>query len=238
MTYNFVARYYDWLETCAAGRKMQQCRNAFLSEAASAKNILLLGEGTGRFLITLLRSNPTAHITCLDSSARMLAIAKKRVERAGMARTGLRFIHADILNWRIVGAPYDLVVSNFFFDNFSEDSVGNIVRKIASATAPAGGWIVSDFSDSGTGLAGLRIRLILKSLYLFFGLMAKVEARRLTPPDAALLRNGFDLKEQKRSDWGLFQSARWTRQNDPRQTQFARVLPHLAHEAYHPKAVV
>jgi hypothetical protein len=108
-------------------------------------------------------------------------------------------------------ARYDLVVANFFFDSFTEDSMEKIVRQIAVSTRPGAIWMVSDFGEPGAGLSGWRAGLILKSLYLFFGLLAKIEARFLTSPDEALMRNGFVFRERKKSDWGLFQSTLWQR---------------------------
>jgi ubiquinone/menaquinone biosynthesis C-methylase UbiE len=210
MTYDFVAGFYDGLEMIAAGGTMQRCRRAFLGETLNCRDVLLLGEGTGRFLVDLLKSNPKARITYLDSSARMHLLAKKRLARCLPGHANIQFVQADILEENLVGnESFDLVVANFFFDCFSPASVDQLVRTISLLMKPKAIWLISDFDYPGAGLGGVRAAFVLKCLYLFFGSLTRLEARFLTLPDAALRRNGFLPLKQMRSDWGLFRSTVW-----------------------------
>src|ERR1041385_77794 len=61
MSFDALAPHYLWMEWLLAGRKLQRCRTAFLDEARAARDILLLGEGNGRFLQALLQVNRTAN---------------------------------------------------------------------------------------------------------------------------------------------------------------------------------
>ncbi|HEY0456627.1 MAG TPA: class I SAM-dependent methyltransferase, partial [Verrucomicrobiae bacterium] len=84
MSFDAIAPHYRWMELLLAGAKLQRCRVAFLDKARRAENILLLGEGHGRFLSELLVANPSAHITCLDASAGMLKQAEKAVPESAL----------------------------------------------------------------------------------------------------------------------------------------------------------
>jgi len=80
MSFDAIAPHYRWLERITAGPLLQCCRTRFLHEIRDARNILLLGEGRGRFLIELLQQNPEAQITCVDASARMLEFSRAELE--------------------------------------------------------------------------------------------------------------------------------------------------------------
>src|SRR5215469_5978584 len=71
MSFDVLAPHYRWMEFVLAGKKLQRCRTAFLSQVADRQNVLLVGEGNGRFLVECRRSLKNARITCVDASARM-----------------------------------------------------------------------------------------------------------------------------------------------------------------------
>lgn len=104
MSFDAIAPHYRWLECVTAGSLLQQCRTAFIHELAGSQNILLLGEGRGRFLVPLLRLTPHARITCLDSSARMLELTRSTLNRQNLPEDRIQFIHADVLTLERNGA--------------------------------------------------------------------------------------------------------------------------------------
>jgi spermidine synthase len=98
MSFAALAPYYRMMEFMTAGSELQRCRTAFLAEAANSKQALLLGEGPGRFLGELLRTNPRVQVTCVESSPRMITAARKKLGLSELAR--VRFIQADALTWQ------------------------------------------------------------------------------------------------------------------------------------------
>lgn len=85
MSFDAIAPHYRWLEWVTAGPLLQRCRIEFIHEIQNAGNILLLGEGRGRFLLELLRLNHEARITCLDASARMLELTWTHLQKRGLS---------------------------------------------------------------------------------------------------------------------------------------------------------
>jgi ubiquinone/menaquinone biosynthesis C-methylase UbiE len=71
--FDHLAKHYDWMERLLAGGKLEKCRNAFWDEIPSLESALLVGEGHGKFLASLLKRNPGVRVTCVDASARMLS---------------------------------------------------------------------------------------------------------------------------------------------------------------------
>lgn len=199
----------EWL---LAGNKLQKCRIQFLPEISKAGKILLLGEGHGRFLSELLRANPSAQVTCVDSSANMLAVTGETLRRRGVDVAALvraRLIHTNVLECDLPPGPYDAVVTQFFLDCFTPNQQKELIAKIARQIVPGGTWLLADFRQPEQGLQRLRAALILKLMYLFFRVVTGLPARNLTEPDSYLKQNGFTLMDRRLSEWGLLHTDLW-----------------------------
>ncbi len=210
MSFDALAPHYRWMEWILAGNKLQRCRVRFLDRIQSAERILILGEGNGRFLLQCRRVNPEASITCIDASARMLAAARKRLQKNGVPVESIDFIAADALIWKPT-KTYDAIVTHFFLDCFRPDQLEEIIATLSSAATPDADWLVADFQAPQEGWQRQRARLILWSMYAFFRFATRLPARRLTAPDDFLKRNGFRLQERFAVEWGLLHSDWWTR---------------------------
>ena len=87
------------MEHVLAGGKLQFCRTAFLSHIQDVRDMLILGEGNGRFLLECRKALGAAEITCVDSSPRMLEAARRRLLSHGFSEERTRFVQADALTW-------------------------------------------------------------------------------------------------------------------------------------------
>jgi len=215
MSFDAIAPHYRWLEWVTAGSLLQRCRTAFLHELTDARHVLLLGEGRGRFLVELLRVNPSARFTCLDASARMLDHMRREVRRRRLPDSRLTFLKADVLAdiAGVIGeqGPFDVVASHFFLDCFQPDQLQRVVAEVGKGVSPGGRWVLSDFRVPEAGWRRLRARLILAGLYRFFRIVTHLPARRLTPPDAALREAGFELKQRRLFNSQLLHADLWER---------------------------
>jgi ubiquinone/menaquinone biosynthesis C-methylase UbiE len=211
MSFDALARHYRWMEWVLAGDKLQRCRTAFLDRAAGAQNILIVGEGNGRFLVECRRKLPGARAAVVDASAGMLAAARSRLERSGLSSAGIQFIHADARDWRPQPKAHDLLVTHFFLDCFPRQQLEQVVANLAQGAAPGAKWLLADFQAPATGLARRRALLIHAVMYRFFQATTRLPARRLVPPDEFLAAHGFNLEERRTSEWGLLRSDLWRR---------------------------
>jgi len=215
VTFDGVAPHYAWLEPVLAANLLQQCRLAFLGEVRDARRVLLLGEGPGRFLVPVLRETPGAHVTVVDSSRRMVDLARHRLRRHGLATARVTFLHQDACTWAGADTAFDLVASHFFLDCFRPDQLATLVPRVAAVTRPGGRWLLADFREPRRGWRRARARGVLALAYLFFGLITGLPARRLTDPDPYLQAAGFSLRHRVIRNFGLLHSDVWIRTGDP-----------------------
>jgi ubiquinone/menaquinone biosynthesis C-methylase UbiE len=208
MSFDLLAPHYRWMEFVLAGDKLQRCRTAFLDRVAESRKILILGEGNGRFLRECRRKSPHAKITCVDASARMLALARERAGR-GAGREPIDFVCADALAWTPPESGFDLIVTHFFLDCFQSGQLESLVAKLADAAAPGANWLLADFQSATAGWQRYRSRLILWMMYRFFRVVTRLPATALISPEVFLERNGFKLRAREVRDWGLLHSDWW-----------------------------
>ena len=211
MSFDALAPHYRWMELVAAGNKLQRCRTAFLDEVCGARNVLILGEGNGRFLVECRRHLPGAQITCVDSSGRMLEQARQCLRRNGIPPDSITFMQVDALRWEPGGAAFDLIVTHFFLDCFRPDEIEMLIAKLARAAAPRADWLLADFQCPPGGFERVRAKFILWGMHVFFRSVTGISARRLTSPDLNLSQAGFELRHRRVSDWGLLHSDWWGR---------------------------
>lgn len=211
MSFDTLAPHYRWMEFLLAGDKLQRCRTAFLPEVTGARNILILGEGNGRFLAACRRALPNANITCVDSSGRMLAIARKRLEQSGEDLKSIEFVTTDALTWPAPRNCFDLIVTHFFLDCFQAGELKSLIASLAHAATGQAAWLLADFQMPVSGFSRYRAAVIHRAMYLFFRFATGLSARRLANPDEFLRAHDFALCQRRVSDWGLLRTDCWVR---------------------------
>ncbi len=207
--FDWLAPHYRWMEWLLAGPKLQRCRAAFLPALAAPRNVLIVGQGHGRFVVELLRQYPEVRCTCVDSSRRMLDVTRQRLAAEGLDATRVEFVHADILEWTPPDRAYDVVATHFVLDCFRPEQLARVLPKLARAAAPEARWLLSDFNEPASGLARWRARVILEVMYVFFRWAVALPASKLTAPDSLLAQCGFQLRERRVFEWGLLHSDLW-----------------------------
>jgi len=211
MSFDRLAPVYHWMERLLAGGKLQRCRTAFLSDVPFASRILLAGEGHGRFLECVLKQFPAADVTVLDSSGKMLKVAR---QYCGGSAERVQFIHCDCRDWEPEPAQYDLVATHFFLDCFSPETLAIVIPRLAHALRPGGAWLLSDFRiPEEPGWQRLRARIIHRMMYAFFRPAAGLTANRVTPPDRFMSGAGMVLINRQLADWGLLHSDLWQKRS-------------------------
>lgn len=194
-----------------AGNKLQACRTTFLQEVADRKNVLILGEGNGRFLLNCRRVLASAHITCVDASSRMLRLAQKRLARHGLCSREIEFMRIDALRWKPCPDSFDLIVTHFFLDCFRADQLEQLIRSVAGGATVNAEWLLADFHIPASGWRCFRARIIHLLMYAFFRAVTRLPAKTLTCPDTFLTANGFVLRSRRLSEWGLLHTDRWAK---------------------------
>lgn len=199
-----LAPFYRVMEAISAGDELQRRRLAFLHEIPAPKRVLLAGEGHGRFLPECVRRFPDAEIVVVDSSERMLEIARSKVNSERV-----EFVRAELPEWNASHGGFDLIVTNFFLDCFPPAELARVIARLNELAAAEADWLLADFEIAPAGPARWRSRIIVSLLYRFFKLATGLKAAALVSPDADLEKSGFSRHRRVTSEWGLLKSEWW-----------------------------
>ena len=191
-----LAPWYHFLETISFGNQLQQCRISQLAELNAVKNVLILGDGNGRFLESLLKSTNNSEIESLDISRNMIELANTRITSLPNSSKVI-FIHSDVFDWDFPKFKYDLVVTNFFLDCFTYPELTNLIEKVSLSLKPEGKLIYGDFNVPNSFCKKTLTSLLLFGMYLFFRIFTRISANSLQDPTSLLIKNKFILKNEK-----------------------------------------
>ena len=211
MNFDRLAAHYPWMEEIFAGGLMQRCRTTYLSRTKNCRRALLVGEGTGKFLVELLRTNPQIQITCIELCEGMIQQARQRLIREQLDGSRVQFQKIDVLAWTPPPEKFDLVVTNFFLDCFHAEQLQKLVPLLAESAAAKAIWLLADFRVPERGWRRWRANAMLALLYLFFKLTASLSASWLTPPDNYLTAAGFKLANRRLANFGFTHADLWRR---------------------------
>lgn len=187
-TFDLVASIYPLLERLSFGDELNRARRAFLESAGQAQQILLVGEGNGRFLRECLLLESDAQITVVDISAQMLASARLVADAAPRRRNAVQLVQADFLSWRGLPKSVDLVYTHFFLDLFLPGSQQCVIDSIRHAVTPEALWVDVDYCCPR---ARRRDRMIDWLQYRFDHAFCGVETDRHHDPAAGILAEGW-----------------------------------------------
>jgi SAM-dependent methyltransferase len=185
-----IARWYRWLEYAAFGGALRRRREAFLFELGNPKKVLVLGDGDGRFLQVFTALYPEARVDAVDSSERMVELARARVPSA-------TFHLADAREF-VFEHEYDLAVAHFFFDCFEEGELRALLSRIRAKS-----WLVSEFRNTRWSWP------ILRGLYFFFRLTTGLRVTSLPDYRRVLEKLGFRREWEQNALGGLMVSETW-----------------------------
>jgi hypothetical protein len=91
-----------------------------------------------------------------------------------------------------------VVITNFYLDLFKNDSLSDVLQKIKNHLNPNAGWIAADFVNRSW-----THRLVLKTMYIFFKLVSKIEASEL-PDWRGRIESFGARKVESKSFYGNF----------------------------------
>lgn len=206
--FNLIARPYRWLEYLMFGRALERCRDHFLAQLCDRRRALVLGDGDGRFLAQLFADNPHLRADAVDTSIAMLQLLRQRSEAATPdADTRLSTHHCDALTFPLAG-PYDLVTTHFFLDCLTQADLDTLITQVASALAPGGLWLVSDFRIP-TGFMRLPALALIRGLYFGFRVLTGLRTMKLPDHATPLTRSGLIRVAHRHSFAGMLTTELW-----------------------------
>lgn len=202
-----IASSYRWLEYAAFGFTLERARFDFLSHAARARRVLILGEGDGRFLTRLIEQNRDAKIAVIEASSEMIHLARCRVRPEQRSR--VEFHQIDALTGLFPQGAFDLAVSHFFLDVFESKDAAAVVLKVSGLLSPGALWLMSEFQQPPGNFRRIHARLWLRAMYSFFAVATGLRTSKLPPYRDFLARSGLVEIEHRERRLGLIRSQVW-----------------------------
>jgi tRNA (cmo5U34)-methyltransferase len=202
--FDLLARIYPTLERLVFGARLERARRAFLEFVAQAECVLLVGEGNGRFLESLMAAKTAGQVRVVEKSPKMVRLAKQRAVNS--RQVALEFLEADFRQCQFA-EQFDCVVTHFFLDLFNPPSQLAIIKKIAEVVAEGGTWINVDFVPAST----LRGDILMRLQYAFFRVMSRIEAKRCFDESGLATGAGWIISETLSYLGGLVLARRYRR---------------------------
>jgi ubiquinone/menaquinone biosynthesis C-methylase UbiE len=170
--YNNSAWFYDRLSRLVYGKALIRAQVYLLQFIIHANaNILIVGGGTGWILEEITKLHPSGlKITYVEVAQNMMSLSKKR----NTGTNGVTFIN-DTIESIALPADFDVVITPFLFDNFTEKTLNQVFNHIHSLLKTNGAWLNTDFQLTGKWWQSI----LLKSMFLFFKILCNIEASQL-----------------------------------------------------------
>ena len=187
--YNNSAWFYDRLSRLVYGNALINAQLYLLDYIKPDTRILIVGGGTGWILDELTRILPSGlKITYVEVAADMMALSKKR----NTGSNEVVFINDAIENVNL-SPDFDVVITPFLFDNFTEQTLHIVFAHIHSLLKPGGLWLNADFQLTGKWWQ----QFLLKSMFLFFKVICGIEAGKLPGIEAYFTSNNYKVISEK-----------------------------------------
>lgn len=203
-----IAGLYRWMELFSFGPMLERCRFRYLQQASQLRNVLVLGDGDGRYSQRLLQRNQCVHLTAVDASGAMLAALLRRAAASG-AVDRVTPVQQDLCRFT-PGGRFDGVATHFSLDCLTEPAIDRLLAQIVPALEPGSVWIVSEFAVPPGRLRGAAARAVIGFLYLAFRGLTGLRTHRL--PDYAAIFARYGLRKIQASQWlgGLLTAEVWS----------------------------
>jgi ubiquinone/menaquinone biosynthesis C-methylase UbiE len=201
-----IAPSYRLLEYAVFGRALERARVSHLDSLRRCGAVLVLGQGDGRLLPALLAAAPEALVHCIDGSAAMISLARRRAARAGAAGR-VTFEQADLRHVVLPSSRYDAIVTQFVLDCFTSGEAAALIANGVTALRPGGLWVDCDFEIPARRWARVPARLSIAVLYAFFRWQTGLTARELPPARTLFGTAGLEQIAVREFRAGLLRSS-------------------------------
>lgn len=196
MQFDFIAPYYDAISRIVFGTVLEKAKITHFGNITNGSRVLFIGGGSGSSLASLLQTRDDLKTDFVDSSQKMISIAKKRV----LDSFNVSFYHIPVEQFD--GSSYDFIITEFFFDLFDKNKTKELIEIIASKLTKDGKWIDTDFRESSK----LKNKIILKLMYKFFNISAKLKSNKLVHTNLFFIKAGYEITHECKFNSGFISS--------------------------------
>jgi ubiquinone/menaquinone biosynthesis C-methylase UbiE len=187
--YDNSAWFYDRLSRLVYGKALIRSQVYLFKYIPAEATILIVGGGTGWILEEIAKVYPSGlKITYVEISAKMMALSRKK----NAADNEVIYINEAIENVAVQN-EYDVVITPFLFDNFTEQTMQKVFPHIHHTLKPGRIWLNTDFRLTGKWWQ----TLLLRSMILFFRIVCRIEATKLPDIEKYFEQQGYKVIDQR-----------------------------------------
>lgn len=183
--FDAVSVVYDSLASLVFAGAIRRSQVELLPQIENAGNVLIIGGGTGWFLLELLRRTNAKRVVYLELSKDMLTKSQRLVEREAPEHLHrVEFRHGTEQSLRDGDEKFDVIATNFFLACFGDENCTRVVTRLHPFLAQGGRWLFVDFQYPERGWRRWAAMVLFKVMFTFFNVVSDLEARR--PPNYEL----------------------------------------------------
>jgi tRNA (cmo5U34)-methyltransferase len=179
--FDMVAPIYDALATLVFAGAIRRAQVSLLHRLRGLDRGLILGGGTGWFLLELLERTDIKRVLYVEMSPKMLESSRQLIaQRRPEFLSRVEFRLGTEQSVTSEDGPFDLLVTNFFLDLFSDQNCAQMIERLHPNLAKDGRWLFVDFHTPEGGWQRVAAVGLFKVMFTFFNVTSKMESKR--PP--------------------------------------------------------
>jgi len=196
--FDLVAPIYDALASLVFAGAIRRAQLSLIPRLSDAHNLLIIGGGTGWFLLALLRRVGVERVLYVEKSPKMLSYSRDLIAKEApehLSRVEFRLGTEESIT--AADGPFDVIVTNFFLDLFSDENSAAVAEGLFAHFAQTGRWLFVDFKMPDRFMARMTAHALFKVMFTFFNVTAKMESRRPPNYERIFGRLGLRVLEER-----------------------------------------
>lgn len=179
--YNNIAWHYDRLSNLIFGKKQELAKMKNLHLIPDKAKVLVVGGGTGTILEHLANQGKNIQVDFIDISPKMIKLAKgRKVDNLNVSYWCESIEEFELIN-------YDVVITNFFFDQYNESKTLYLLGIIRGKLKKEGLLLFSDFQNP----KDLKNKIVHRLMKLYFYLSINLGVNKYPDYLKAFSKVGF-----------------------------------------------
>ncbi len=172
--YNSIATYYDKISRVVFQRSIIKAQAYLLEFIKDNDKVLLVGGGTGWILEEISKlQKKNVSVVYVEKSSKMMELSKKRK----FENIEVEFVQGAVETFT-TQEHFDIILTPFLFDNFIEEKIKYVFKKLDVYLKQKGFWLYADFVNDQENKKAWQ-QVFLKTMYVFFRVTANIETQKL-----------------------------------------------------------